>query len=86
MPKQHKVKLAEAQMEFIVLPKRTDGVFRYGWIQELKATLFPGSAFFACAPLPGGDFVVWQTALGVSRLPFSLFSPSEETEPPVLSA
>lgn len=69
------VKLAEAQMEFIVLPRKAQ-MWSSGMAGSRSSKPAPslGSAFCASAPPPGGAFVGWQRALGSTRLPFSLFS------------
>lgn len=82
VPKQHKSNWLKLKWNLLSCQKRTEGVFRYGWIQELKATLSPGSAFFACVPPPGGALVVYQRQPWVSPGSHSPYlAPSEETEP-----
>lgn len=81
------VKLAEAQMEFIVLPspqKKKSQMWSSGMAgsRSSKPAPSPGSAFCACAPPPGGAFVGWQrqpwVALGFHS-PY--LATSEEAEP-----
>lgn len=73
--KQHKSNWLSTNGIYCPTKKSTDVVFRYGWIQEPKASSVSGLCFLCMCPTPRWCLCgMAETALGSTRLPFSLFS------------